>query len=173
MSPISRRLSCGYLYCSFDTWIRLIYLSIFPPENEIFFFNLLRYSKHYVFLANGKQKICKRQLRLFLLQTFNVVLAGLELWVTLVHFAIRKFLSTKLGTMLITRAKALAVIFLAWLTPMNNVFLKTSPILNLGWDIGTNPETGRGLGVIQVYPFLPTGTAVLRTITAKVETVSC
>ena len=117
--------------------------------------------------------ICKRELLLFLLQTFNVVLVGLELSVTLVHFAIRRSLSIKLGTMLTTRAKDLAVIFSAWPTPMNNVFLKTSPILNRGWDIGTNPETGRGLGVTQVCPCLPTGTAVLRMITAKVETVSC
>ena len=57
--------------------------------------------------------ICKRELLLFLLQTFNVVLVGLELSVTLVHFAIRRFLSIKLGTMLTTRAKALAVIFSA------------------------------------------------------------
>lgn len=78
-----------------------------------FFFQPFAIFQTLFLLANGKQKICKRQLRLFLLQTFNVVLAGLELWVTLVHFAIRKFLSTKLGTMLITRAKALAVIFLA------------------------------------------------------------
>lgn len=75
-----------------------------------FFFQPFAIFQTLFLLANGKQKICKR---LFLLQTFNVVLAGLELWVTLVHFAIRKFLSTKLGTMLITRAKALAVIFLA------------------------------------------------------------
>lgn len=48
---------------------------------------------------------------LFLFQTFNVALVGLELSVILVHFVTRRFLSIKHGTMLITRAKALAVIF--------------------------------------------------------------
>lgn len=50
---------------------------------------------------------------LFLFQTFNVALVGLELSVTLVHFATRRFSNIKHGTTPITRAKALAVISLA------------------------------------------------------------
>lgn len=102
-----------------------------------------------------------------------MALAGRELSVTLVHFATKRCSSVKHGTTLITRAKALAESFSASPTRMNNVSLKTSPVSNPGWDTGTNPETGRGLGVIRASLCSRTGTAVLKMITVKAETAFC
>ena len=100
-------------------------------------------------------------------------MVGRELSVILVHFATRKCLSAKPGTMLTKHAKTLAVNFLAWPTRMNSASLKTSQISNPGWGIETNPAMVHGHGVTRVCLCLQTGTAALRMTMAKVETVSC
>lgn len=92
---------------------------------------------------------------------------------TLAPSVTKKFLNIKLGITHIKHVRALEANFSASPTLMNNVSLKTLQTSSLGWDIGTNPATGRGLGVTPVCLCSRTGTAARKMIMGRGETVSC